>query len=246
MMMCGFYVCCFFSFSEIGFAETEIETAGRSYEEIWQVFKPGSGTKDSDPNVYVYTPEFAKRFRMPAKWVSTDLKGADAVAFRVVPAYSSCGWGGDASACRTDEVRCEMDIYFDHKRNPLPWDQRYPEIWADRYGSSSHFIPAPFREDRLPKRPNDHFFARYSPFVDPKTGQGLWWDGGYKNEIGYGGIFMSLISYDREIFAGVALVVMAGGCGKPADALWLSSSNDLYQQQKSVAFKWVTLPDTNE
>ena len=30
-----------------------------------RVFKPGGGTKDDDPNIYVYTPEFAKRFQMP-------------------------------------------------------------------------------------------------------------------------------------------------------------------------------------
>ena len=47
------------------------------------------GVQDADPNIYVYTPEFAKRFQMPMQWVSDDLKGADAVAFRVMPYYKS-------------------------------------------------------------------------------------------------------------------------------------------------------------
>ena len=53
-----------------------------------------------DPNVYVYTAEFARRFQMPPQWVSEELVGADAVAFRVVAAEKTCGWVGNPQACR--------------------------------------------------------------------------------------------------------------------------------------------------
>ena len=102
------------------------------------------GVHDADPNVYVYTAEFAKRFQMPDEWISDELKGGvDAVAFRVVPRpYKTCGWGGNPSACSPDgaEVRCEMDLYFDQKRNPLPWDERRPERYSSTLGLSVTFL----------------------------------------------------------------------------------------------------------
>lgn len=223
-------------------AQTQSEPAGPSYHERWRVFKPGGGTKQVDPNVYIYTPEFAKRFQMPEEWVSTELKGVDAVAFRVMPSYSSCGWGGDPKSCNTNEVRCEMDLYFDHKANPLPWDERYPEVRASRYGTSVHFIPAPIRESRLPKRSNNFSFAEYQPFVDPNTGKGMWWEGGYWENNGGGGIHMSIVSYDREIFKGIAFLTMLGGCGEPATAIWLSANNADYKEKPP--FKLITLPQS--
>lgn len=224
-------------------AQTEDATTGPSYHERWQVFKPGGGTKDVDPNVYVYTPEFAKRFQMPEEWISLELRGVEAVAFRVMPSYSTCGWGGDPKACNTNEVHCEMDLYFDHKTNPLPWDERYPEVRAGRYGTSVHFIPAPIRESRFPRRPNDHsFFGEYQPFVDPNTGKGMWWEGGYWENNGGGGIHMSMVSYDREIYRSIAFLTMSSGCGEPANAVWLTASNGGYRE-RSKAYKQITLPE---
>lgn len=222
-------------------AQSDAEPSGPSYRER-RTFKPGFGIKDVDPNVYVYTPEFAKRFQMPEEWISTELKGVDAVAFRVVPSYPSCGWGGDPKACNANEVRCEMDLYFDHKTNPLPWDERYPEVRASRITTSAVFIPAPARESRSPQRPDDRFEAKNQPFVDPNTGKGMWWEGGYwERNGGSGGIFMSMKSYDREIFRGVAFLTMSGGCGEPATAIWLSPHNASYREKP--VHKLVTLPE---
>ncbi len=222
-------------------AQSATEPAGPSYNERWRVFKPGGGTKQVDPNVYVYTPEFAKRFQMPEEWISTELKGVDAVAFRVVPSYSSCGWGGDPKACNTNEVSCEMDLYFDHKINPLPWDARYPEVVADQNRSSSYFVSPSSRWNRMPKRTNDDSFATHSPFVDPKSGKGMLWKGSYWENNGGGGLFMSLVSYDREIFSGVAYLTMAGGCSEPATVVWLAVNNKGYREEISQAYKMITL-----
>ncbi|MBI3728391.1 MAG: hypothetical protein HY254_08675 [Burkholderiales bacterium] len=143
---------------------------------------------DMDPNVYVYTPEFARRFQMPMEWASEELKGADAVAFRVMPHYKSCGWGGDPNACREDEVRCHMDVYFDHKKNPLPWDDRMRSSDPDRSMSTLAFIgnvANPF------SRPRGTLIASYrSPFTDPKSGKELGWNGGYQRASNdRGGVF---------------------------------------------------------
>lgn len=206
-------------------AQTESEPAGPSYHERQRVFKPGGGTKQVDPNVYVYTPEFAKRFQMPDEWISTELKGVDAVAFRVVPSYPSCGWGGDPKACNTNEVRCEMDLYFDHKANPLPWDERYPEVRAGRYGTSVHFIPALIRESRLPKHTNNLGWSSYSPFVDLKTGKGLGWQyfTSLDSKSGWG--WVTLLGYDKEVFFGVSLLTLNASCYDPRAALGLASSS---------------------
>ena len=215
-----------------------------SYNERHREYKPRSGTKDQDPNVYVYTPEFAKRFLMPEEWISTELVGVDAVAYRVIPTYATCGWGGDPKACNTNEVRCEMDLYFDHKINPLPWDERYPPIYADRFKNSSKFIPAWTRESRLPKHPNwPSGLSTFTPFFDSKAGLGLTWKGGFWiDDSNRGGFLWGVNGYDREIFLGVAMVTMDGGCnGQPPDALWLTSTNARYQD-KDQMFKRVTLP----
>ena len=54
---------------------------------------------------------------------------------------------------------------------------------------------------------------------------------------------MSVTSYDREIFTGVSLVVMGGGCGQPADAVWLTGDNAGYRE-KNTAFKQISLPQS--
>lgn len=233
-------------FSQSVLAQTESEPAGSSYHERWRVFKPGSGTKDVDPNVYVYTAEFAKRFQMPEEWISTELDGVDAVAFRVVPAYTSCGWGGDPKACRTDEVRCEMDMYFDHRSNPLPWDERYPEVVADQYRSSSRFIPAYTRWSRLPKHSNDLGWSSHSPFIDQKSRKGLGWQYFTSLDASSGWGWMGLRSYDKEIFTKVSQITLSTSCTHPNAALALASSglNRPFSTTEKSVVRSVLLPKT--
>jgi hypothetical protein len=217
----GLGLCALMSIPQVGWAQTERVAEGPSYNERWRVFQPGYGTKDVDPNVYVYTPEFAKRFQMPAEWVSTELQGADAVAYRSTPTYASCGWGGSPKACNTNEMRCELDVYFDHQRHPLPWDERYPEVLPDRYRSSARFIPGGSRQSRLPKHQNYVGMANFSPFIDLKSGKGLGWQHFKKGSTGGG--WTSLASYDREFFEEMSLITFNTGCAGPMDELWLTS-----------------------
>ena len=117
--------------------QSELPTATSSYEA--RILNRG-GIRNRDPNIYVYTPAFGQRFQMPVQWESKALQGADAVAFRVMPTYASCGWGGDRQACREDEVRCVLDVYFDQQRNPLPWDPRMSPVGLDRRQTSLAFL----------------------------------------------------------------------------------------------------------
>lgn len=210
------------STTQVALAQTEQVSVGQSYDQRWRIFKRGSGTNISDPYIYVYSPEFAKTFKMPDEWVSQDLKGADAIAFRVIPDYATCGWGGEAKACRTDMMSCNMDIYFDKQKNPLPWDNRYPEVMAERYRYSSHFIPSPQYESRLPTRENDHIFAKNSPLVDPTNNKGLLWQE-FRKGSRAGSWYGSVRSYDKNIFAGMSLITLNTDCNSPIDELWLTS-----------------------
>jgi hypothetical protein len=211
--------------------QPEPATEKSTYEA--RILKP-RGVHEMDPNVYVYTPEFAKRFQMPQEWASADLQGADAVAFRVMPTYRSCGWGGNPNACREDEVRCEMDMYFDHGRNPLPWDDRVRSVETDTYKTSVWFFGS-----NVLARPKGSLIATYRhPFTDPKTGKELGWQTAGSISIGWTGTR----SYDREIFRGVSLVTLGVGC-EVVRAAWLAAE-PLREKQLSAgeAHRFISLP----
>jgi len=86
-----------------------------------------TGLYTKDPNVWVYTPEFAKRFAMPEKWATDELKGAQAIAYRIrFNREETCGWFRDPNACRNNYA-CVMDIYTDHDAG-LPWEPDAPPM----------------------------------------------------------------------------------------------------------------------
>lgn len=195
-----------------------------------------------DPHVYVYTAQFAQRYGMPLEWVSSELAGVDAVAYRMVPAYVECGWNGDPGTCYRDAMRCEMDMYFDHRHQPLPWDGRRPPSVLGDYAASAHFIGFKDKLWRLLPREGDNVLSRRAPFVDKESGLAMTWRGGYWNsEKNKGGLFMGLAEYDSSALLGLARVTLAGACPEPPDALWLNRTY-LDYSQKEQAFKLVVLP----
>ena len=75
--------------------------------------RPGKARYTKDNFVWVVTPEFARKFCMPPEFVSSELKGAEAVAFRIVEDADEerCGWGGREEVCsRGKELRFEIYI----------------------------------------------------------------------------------------------------------------------------------------
>jgi hypothetical protein len=130
-------------------------------------------------------------------------------------------------------VECEIDIYFDHRYNPLPWDSTRADRYTTIPNSSINFLanyprsnalnhpnyPVAWRKLREPPRPGDDFFATRSPFIDPQTGQGLRVQGLY----GY----VHFTGYDKEVFPGFALLTLLDtGCdgGKNIGALVLANA----------------------
>lgn len=192
--------------------------AGRSYADRQNPLLSTSGPIYMDPNVYAYTAEFAKRFQMPAQWITPELQGADGVAWRMMPSYQECGWGRDPKACR-QVMDCKIDLYFDHQRNPLPWDNRRPDRYTTSAGSSVWFLANFPRREALshpnypvatrmlfePARSGDNFAADRSPFIDPQSGKGL----SIQDFSGY----VPLTGYDKDVFPGMALITLLdSGC----------------------------------
>jgi hypothetical protein len=208
-----------------------------------------------DPNVYAYTAEFAKRFQMPDEWIATDLKGADAVAWRMMPSYQECGWGGDPKACR-QVMECKIDLYFDHRRNPLPWDPTRAERYTTISGSSLNFLanfprrealshpnyPVARRQLFEPARPGDRAPADSSPFIDPQSGKGL----SIQNFSGY----VPLTGYDKEVFPGMALLTLLDiGCrGGSYRATYVLANRGvslpLSVEEKAAIFYTIMVPPT--
>lgn len=96
---------------------------------------PGKARYTKDPWLWVVTPEFAKRFCMPAEFVSQELKGAEAIAYRMVQDLDeeTCGWGDKPEVClRATEHRFE--IYY--KNGTIPKELDVPYFHAARTPST--------------------------------------------------------------------------------------------------------------
>lgn len=93
--------------------------------------QPGKARYVKDPWLWVVTPEFAKRFCMPAQLVSSELKGAEAIAFRLLRKSDdeNCGFGGNPNACSAETV-LRFDIY-------IKSEVRLPRTHQERYFQSS-------------------------------------------------------------------------------------------------------------
>lgn len=228
------------------YGQVAVQEQGRSYADRQNPLLSKSGPIYMDPNVYAYTAEFAQRFQMPDQWITPDLKGADAVAWRMMPSYQECGWGGDPQACR-QIMECKIDLYFDHRRNPLPWDPTRAERYTTISGSSLNFLanfprrealnhpnyPVARRKLHEPARPGDHFAADDSPFVDPQSGKGL----SIQDFNGY----VPFTGYDKEVFPGMALITLLDpGCRGGSSNAAYALANDLVRRPVNTKDKAIT------
>jgi hypothetical protein len=73
----------------------------------------------NDKYLWVVTPEFAKRFCMPEHMVSKDLKGAEAIAFRMVDGADNdqCGVDDDGKANCSENSMARFEIYLPQSLN---------------------------------------------------------------------------------------------------------------------------------
>jgi len=181
-------------------AYTYAEGSPTYYRNIHGPSKGGGFVYRRDPNIWVYTPEVAKRAGMPLEWASEELKGVAAAAFRLERdgAEEDCGWGGNPGACKP-VVQCVLELYFDRQEHPLPWDKDalMVDIYQRGNGSSAHLPIGP----TLPNEPRTRRGLSRQPFSDPQTGEELEFP-------------LRVIAYDREIHGRYTFVRLSLGCSR--------------------------------
>jgi hypothetical protein len=154
-----------------------------------------------DPNIWVYTPEVAKRAGMPLEWASDELKGVAAAAFRMERdgAEEDCGWGGNRDACRP-VTQCVLELYFDRQAHPLPWDKNalLVDVFSFINGSNTHIPIGPTLSDE----PRTRLGLIRQPFSSLETGEELSFSG------------LRVTAYDREIHGRYAFVRLSLGCSR--------------------------------
>lgn len=65
-----------------------------------------------DEYIWAVTPEFAAKYCMPEEFVEKELKGADAIAYRILPqGAEQCGYGGKKEVCNAG-VDHVFEIYY--------------------------------------------------------------------------------------------------------------------------------------
>ena len=188
-------------------SDTEVKAKYQNCEGGWYSGpRPGKARYAKDPFLWVVTPEFAKRFCMPPEFVSTDLKGAEAVAFRIVkkPDDEYCGFGGNAEACAIPvALRFEVYIKRDVKLPKAHEGRRYEGINLP----SSKLISKTPAERKLTgeiaRRDTSsawlpHFPGQQVGLVGVKDGKVAWPIVSLNEEAHFGGVFGDIDYYSFE------------------------------------------------
>lgn len=100
--------------------------------------RPGKARYTKDPWLWVVTPEFARKFCMPPEFVSTELQGAEAIAYKMVQNQDEevCGWGDNPDVCRR-ATEHRFEIYY--KTGTIPKVKDFP-YFSRAQGSSGKML----------------------------------------------------------------------------------------------------------
>ncbi|CAC9645293.1 hypothetical protein [bacterium endosymbiont of Bathymodiolus sp. 5 South] len=190
------------------------------------------GTYKKDIHVWVYTSKFAKRFGMPQEWVDDELKGAEALAYRLdLDVYGTkCGYFSNVENCRPSTA-CVVDMYIDDKAN-LPWNtnSRFESLYGRK---SNPFFVAQKKKDgptygkRITKRGQQYKLGLDSTgIVYGKNDK--WKLGAYY-----------ILEYDRDIYKNLDYLsgsVICHSFGKERDVK-IDIDNPVFRKDGSVSMK---------
>ncbi len=168
------------------------------------------GTYRKDTNVWVYTSAFAKRFGMPQQWIDNDLKGAEALAYRLdLDVYGTkCGYFSDVESCRPSTA-CVVDMYIDDKAN-LPWNNK--ARYASMYGRKSKSL----LRSQYPNDKPAYLYRTTKRGQQYKVGLDVVYVSGSKIPLNN----YHLLEYDRDIYKNLDYISGAMTCdsfGKSRD-----------------------------
>lgn len=171
-----------------------------------------------DPNVWVYTKEFAERFGMPMEWVSPDLKGVEAAAWsKVKTGGTTCGWGGNKEACKENE-NDRLTLFFDTTKSKSPWRIGIRDTDYAIQGAVGYLSP---QKCETRRKPSESTIARAmhgdkntcnahveeQPFADSDTGADIFWFGKGIAYAGQGNL-IRVGAYDKSTYPRLAWVQM--------------------------------------
>ena len=188
------------------------------YDELRKPRK-GRSTYLKDPNVWVYSRDFAERFGMPERWIDNTLEGAEAVAFRIEGSRKEfCGYFGEENNCRNN-FYCVFDVYLtDEDSKKLPWESHKLSEWRND-GSSRALLSPQTEEDYWYwyDEQEDRRYVRRGPtglrsvvFVEGPPSKD-------SKKVYSGQEPMSVKSYRRDFFSGLDLVELKGCMAVSAD-----------------------------
>ena len=168
--------------------------------------RPGKARYAKDPWLWVVTPAFAQKYCMPPEFVSADLKGAEAVAFRLLSKGDdeNCGFGGNPNVC-AGEVVLRFDVY-------VKSDAMLPKAHDGRYYQSSILPSAKligntprqweFLREQTRRKPElalkPHFDGHQIGIEGVKNGKVAWPIVSLFEETHFGGIFEGIDYYAFE------------------------------------------------
>jgi len=230
--------------------------------EVHQSFLGSAYFKDD--NIWIYNQGFAQTFGMPASGV-VDIKGAEAVAFRVETMnYRFCGFGGKDENC-TAITRPILDVYIDERKTQLPWVSDQQADWLgvqssvrwlrlDRPDSkrwhSGETAPPP--KGSIPNSLYGAYWGSLRPFMDGQTKEELVWrvnDGTdrlqdlAKND-GYN--FLTLLAFKRQVLNGLTVLSFQLGKadtpGSPRELTLRLQAKDPILQPSVVPHAQIVLP----
>lgn len=214
-----FISCSFFALSNNSFSANEHNKTKMNWHSRFTFegqLIPGPFGKDI--HVWVYTKEFSERFGMPKKWISNELKGVSAAAWRRSKTGEiTCGWGGNKDACKDEEADV-LELYFDTTKvnlNWAPWSKEVDNIQLGPNISSVSFLTSQRCEQRRTrtnfpgifrkKDPCWIYGVRQQPFSVPDTGSEILLFSKATDSKRQGN-YNHVIAYDKNAFPSLAWI----------------------------------------
>ncbi|PVE42964.1 hypothetical protein [Limnohabitans planktonicus] len=171
--------------------------------------RPGKARYTKDPWLWVVTPEFARKFCMPPEFVSSELQGAEAIAYKMVQNQDEevCGWGDNPDVCRRASEH-RFEIYY--KNGTIPKDIDAPYFHAARTPSTKLLASSDaqwqFKMKSLKKKPRigalGVFESQQFGLQSVKGGKIAWPLGTLAQEV-----------YYEEAFEGIDYLAVEGASG---------------------------------
>lgn len=183
--------------------------------------QPGKTRFTQDPWVWAVSPQFAVDYCMPPEFISRDLKGAEAIAYKMMRNDDEiiCGWGDKVEICDASYEH-RFEIYY--RTGEIPKEVDLPYYQAARLPSKMLISQNDFgmslslRRSGELKRPGTVGVFSIHQF-------GLLSVRNNRLDRPLGGIFLR--TYFQEVFPGLDFIALEGGSGFTRDVSWIKNGS---------------------